>query len=212
MLWLLNYISHITKELPMSFEYTRPSGWAPIAGGALLTIAGPLLDIARFGEPDANTTLVRAAQLLFVASIPGLLGGVRALVALQWAGSRVTQIGRALAYAGLAASALGSLLFAIRPTEVQFLNPIGSVLLSVGMLVLGSVMLRNGTLPGGSRWLPLLIGGWFFAHLPVQFAFFASPRGVPSHTFMCLVWGPLWALLGAALLQYTRVNLMTQER
>jgi hypothetical protein len=29
---------------------------------------------------------------------------------------------------------------------------------------------------------------------------------------MCLVWGPLWALLGAALLQRTRVNLIPQER
>jgi hypothetical protein len=196
----------------MSFVYTRPSGWAAIAGGTLLAIAGPLLDIARFGELDANTTLVRAAQLLFVASAPGLLGGVRALVALQWAGSRVTQIGRALAYAGLAATALGSLLVVARPAEVQLLNPIGSVLQSAGMLVLGGVTLRSGALPGWSRWLPVLIGGWFFAHLPFQFAFFASPSGIPSHTFMCLVWGLLWALLGAALLQSTRVNLITQER
>jgi hypothetical protein len=195
------------------FTSMHKYGWATIAGGALLAIAGPLLDIARFGEPDANTTLVRAAQLLFVASVPGSLGGVRALVTLQRAGgSLATQIGRALAYAGLAATALGSLLVVARPAEVQLLNPIGSVLQSAGMLVLGSVTLRNGALPGGSRWLPLLIGGWFFAQLPVQFAFFASPSGIPSHTFMCLVWGPLWALLGAALLQYTRVNLITQER
>src|SRR5215218_1488779 len=123
-------------------------GWAAVAGGALLTIAGPLLDIARFGEPDANIALVRIAELLFVASVPGLLGGVRALEALQAAeGARATQIGRALAYAGLPTSALGSLLFAIRPTEVQLLNPIGSVVQSAGMLVLGSVTLRNHALP-----------------------------------------------------------------
>jgi hypothetical protein len=176
------------------FTRIHKYGWATIAGGALLTIAGPLLDIARFGEPDADIALVRAAELLFAASVPGLLGGVRALAALQAnAGGRSIQIGRTLAYAGLAASALGSLLFAIRPTEVQFFNPIGSVLLSIGMLVLGKVTLRSGALPGWSRWLPVLIGGWFFAHMPVQFAFFASPSGVPSHTFMCLVWGPLWA-------------------
>ena len=59
------------------FTYKNTSGWAAIAGGALLTIAGPLLDIARFGEPDANIALVRAAELLFVASILGLFGGVR---------------------------------------------------------------------------------------------------------------------------------------
>jgi hypothetical protein len=194
----------------MTFEYTRPSGWAAIAGGALLIVAGPLLDIARFGEPDANTNMVRAAELLFVASVPALLGGVRALGALLPAGDRTTRIGKALAYAGLAASALGSLLFAMRPTEVQLFNPLGSVLLSAGMLVLGSATLRNHTLPGRARWLPLLIGGWFFAHLPVQYAFFASPSGVPSHTFMCLVWGPLWALLGAAL-QHNQVNLIPQE-
>ena len=190
------------------FTYKNTSGWAAIAGGALLTIAGPLLDIARFGEPDANIALVRAAELLFVASIPGLFGGVRALVALQRAsGSRATQIGRALAYTGLATSALGSLLFAMRPTTVQLFNPIGSVLLSAGMLVLGSATLRNHLLPGRGRWLPLLIGGWFLAHLPIQFAFFASPSGVPSHTFMCLVWGPLWVLLGAALLQHNRIHI-----
>jgi hypothetical protein len=201
------------KELSMSLEHTtHSSGWAAIAGGALLAVAGPLLDIARFGEPDANTTLVRAAQLLFVASAPGLLGGVRALVALQPPSGRATLVGKLLAYAGLAATALGSLLVVARPAEVQLLNPIGSVLLSAGMLVLGSVTLRSRALPGWSRWLPLLIGGWFFAHMPVQFAFFASPSGVPSHTFMCLVWGPLWAMLGAALLQYTRINFMTQER
>src|SRR5215213_6090758 len=106
------------------FTHIHKFGWAAIAGGVLLTIAGPLLDSARFGEPDANIALVRAAELLFVASVPGLLGGVRALVALQPAGGCATPIGKALAYAGLAASALGSLLFAVRPTEVQLFNPI----------------------------------------------------------------------------------------
>lgn len=177
------------------------SGWAAIAGGALLVIAGPLLDVARFGEPNADLGLVRIAQLLFVASAPCLLVAVRGLAWLLPSDARrATTLGRALAYAGIAATAAGSLLTALRPAEVQLLNPIGSILQAAGMLVLGKATLRSEILPGWKRWLPLLNGGWFIAHLPIQFAFFASPSGIPSHTFMFLVWGPLWALLGAALL------------
>jgi hypothetical protein len=193
------------------FTHIHKLGWATIAGGALLAVAGPLLDISGFGEPSPNTTLVQVAQLLFVASIPGLAAGVRALVVLQPAGDRAVFLGKLLAYAGLAATALGSLLTVARPTEVQLLNPLGSVLQSAGMLAIGSAAIRSGALPGAIRWLPLLIGGWFLTQLPFQFAFFASPSGIPSHTFMCLVWGPLWALLGAALLQHDRAEIIAHE-
>jgi hypothetical protein len=182
-------------------DRTSSSGWAAIAGGVLLVIAGPLLDIARFGEPNADLGLVRIAQLLFVASAPCLFVAVRVLAWLQpSAERRTTTLGKALAYAGIAATAAGSLLTVLSPAEVQLLNPIGSILQAAGMLVLGKATLRRNVLPGWKRFLPLLNGAWFIAHLPIQFAFFASPSGIPSHTLMFLVWGPLWALMGAALL------------
>ena len=177
------------------------SGWAAIAGGALLVIAGPLLDIARFGEANADLGLVRIAQLLFVASAPCLFVAVRGLAWLLPSDARrATALGKALAYTGIAATAIGSLLTVLHPAEVQLLNPIGSILQAAGMLVLGKATMRSNIFRGWKRLLPLLNGGWFIAHLPIQFAFFASPSGIPSHTFMFLVWGPLWALLGAALL------------
>jgi hypothetical protein len=84
----------------------------------------------------------------------------------------------------------------LRLTEVQLLNPIGSVLVSAGVLVLGISALRHRVWGGWAGIVPVLVGAWFIVHVPFQLAFFASPTGVPSHTFMSLVWGPLWALLG----------------
>jgi hypothetical protein len=155
-------------------------GWACIASGAVLATAGVVFDQAHFGEPDADPTLVRISQALFVASVPGLVGGVRALAALH-AGreGRSIRIGRAIAYAGLAATGAGSLLSVARPTKPAWLNPLGSVLQSVGMLVLGSTTLRSSVFADWSRWVPLLIGAWFFAHLPMQFAF--SPARAAFH-------------------------------
>lgn len=184
----------------------RTDGWTCIASGALLATAGVLFDQARFGEPDADARLVRVSQTLFVATVPGLFRGVRALATLHAGrGGRATQIGAMIAYAGLAATGVGSLLSVARPIKPQWLNPLGSVLQSVGMLVLGSVVLRKDVFADWSRWVPLLIGTWFFVHMPAQFAFFASPSGIPSHTLMMGVWGPLWALLGALLVMHTRM-------
>ncbi len=61
----------------------RTFGWTCIASGAVLAAAGVVFDQARFGEPDVDTRMVRIAQTLFVASVPGLAGGVRALAALH---------------------------------------------------------------------------------------------------------------------------------
>jgi hypothetical protein len=184
----------------------RTYGWACIGSGVLLVVGGVVFDQARFGEPDADATMVRMSQTLFVASVPGLAGGVRALVAtLPSPAPRWSVLGQAIVYAGFAATTMGSLLSIARPIQPPWLNPVGSVLQSVGMLVLGSVTLRSHVFADWSRWVPLLIGAWFFAHMPAQFTFFASPSGIPSHTLMMGVWGPLWALLGALLVTRTRM-------
>jgi hypothetical protein len=183
----------------------RTAGWACIGSGVLLTTAGVVFDHAYFGEPNANATMVRIPQTLFAASVPGLVGGVRAFVAtLPSPAPRPSAIGQAMVYAIFAATGVGSLLSVARPKQPPWLNPLGSVLQSVGMLVLGSVTLRSNVFADWSRWVPLLIGAWFFAYMPAQFAFFAGPNGIPSHTLMRGVWGPLWALLGVMLITRTR--------
>ncbi len=159
-----------------------------------------MFDQAHFGEPDASTALVRVSQTLFVASVPGLVAGVRALIGtFPTPMPRAAAIGQMSAYAGRASTFVGSLLSVARPSDTPWLNPLGSVLQSVGMLLVGSAILRCAALTGWRRYVPLLVGAWFFAHMPFQLAFFASPNGIPSHTLMMGVWGPLWALLGVAL-------------
>lgn len=148
---------------------------------------------------------MRVSQTLFVASVPGLADGVRALVtALPSPALRWSVIGQSIVHAGFAATTKGSVFSIARPMQPLWLNPVSSVLQSVGMLVLGSVTLRGHVFVDWSRWVPLLIGAWFFAHMPAQLAFFASPTGIPSHTLMMGVWRPLWALLGAMLIARSR--------
>jgi hypothetical protein len=198
---------------PLNVTRMRRLGQATFVGGALFATAGPLLDMGRFAEADANPALVRVAQLFVLASAPALAGGVGALVALlRTQAPRAARAGAALAYAGFAATVAGSALSVVRPTEVQLLNPIGSVLVSAGMLVLGISALRRQVFTGWARIVPVLIGAWFFVHIPFQLAFFARPSGVPSHTFMCLVWGPLWALLGGTVIRASSTSSAVHER
>ena len=80
----------------------------------------------------------------------------------------------------------------------QKLTPGGSLLMGLGMIVLGIATASSGVLRGWRRWMPLLVGAYFPLQLVVQLAFFLNGRdGAPGPNGVLLgLWGLLWALLG----------------
>jgi len=98
-------------------------------------------------------------------------------------------------------AAFGLLLVDPDAAFTQRLTPAGSLLLAVGMLLLGVAVLRARRLAGWRRYVPLAIGLYFPLQLVVQLAFFLNGRDGqlgPNGWFLG-PWGLLWALLGIVL-------------
>lgn len=79
--------------------------------------------------------------------------------------------------------------------EVVF-TPAGGLISSLGMIVLGIAAMRSGVFTDWRRFVPLLVGVWFFVQIPLQIAFFISAQGSPSYALLLGVFGLLWALVG----------------
>lgn len=77
----------------------------------------------------------------------------------------------------------------------QRLTPAGSVLMALGMLLLGIAVLTSGRLAGRRRIAPLVVGLYFPAQLVVQLSFFLDGRdAAPGPNGLLLgIWGLLWA-------------------
>lgn len=183
----------------MTQHHFRLGAWACIVSGLLLSLSSPLTDLAADQAIDLGAA--RVANLISVACVPGLMAGAIALAALHaHLATRAVQIGRLLTLIGLTVWLVAGLYLVVQPDAPQLLTPLGSALMSVGIIVLGVVALRARVLQGWRRFVPLLVGGWFFAQFPLQFALFISQGDHPRYVLLLGVWGVLWASLGAALL------------
>ena len=65
---------------------------------------------------------------------------------------------------------------------------------------MGIATLRAGIVAGWQRFVPVLLGLWFFVQLPLQVIFFISTSGLPSYTLLLGIWGILWAVFGCVVL------------
>jgi hypothetical protein len=132
--------------------------------------------------------------------VPGLAVGVLALAGIVGTNrSRLARVGRTLALVGLGLWFAAGLYLIANPGALTLISPLGSVLLALGMLALGVHTIRSRALPGIGRYIPFLVGLWFFVQFPIQFVFFIQPYGHPWYTLLVSVWGVLWAALGVAI-------------
>ena len=182
---------------------TRLLGWVCVVCGALVAIAGFLLDSQAAGAVTADTATARFANGLFGVAVLGLMGGVLGLWSLRVGGSGwLPRAATVVALVGLLLWTVGGLYLTTDASADQVLTPAGGLVSSVGMIALGIAVLRAGVLSGWRRLVPLLVGAWFFVQLPLQVAFFIGVRGSPSYAVLLGVFGALWALIGHVVQSY----------
>ena len=178
-------------------QRTRAEGWACVAGGVLLALAGVLLDSQLSGEVVASTPTGRLAFGLWAVAVPGLMAGVVGLRALHPAGPRaLSSIATWVTSVALILWMIGALYSVTDPSVDQAISPAGGALSVVGMVAFGIAVLRAGRLRGWRRFVPLLVGVWWPLQLPVQIVYFLGVLGSPSFTLWFGGLGALWALLG----------------
>jgi hypothetical protein len=159
---------------------TRLLGWVCVVCGALVAIAGFLLDSQAAGAVTADTATARFANGLFGVAVLGLMGGVLGLWSLRVGGSGwLPWAATVVALVGLLLWTVGGLYLTTDASADQALTPAGGLVSSIGMIALGIAVLRARVLSGWRRLVPLLVGAWFFVQLPLQVAFFIGVRGSP---------------------------------
>lgn len=185
---------------------SRLAAAACLAGGLIFlldfTVIGWFLkmDFLSSVKPAAN--LARAA--LWCVGAVGLTGGA---VGLHLIGATASGWQKKLGFCGVIFNLLGAVSyiagtifiynFPERATK-QIFTPMGSLLLTVGMLILGGAVLGAGVWRGWHKFIPLLVGLYFPFQLPLQIIFFLG-QGKGPNALLLGVWGVLWALLGVVL-------------
>ena len=76
------------------------------------------------------------------------------------------------------------------------LTPLGGILITLGMIVLGTATLGGKKLSGWQAWTPLLVGLYFLVQLVVIQVPFFLRRGHPLFAPLLDLWGLFWVLLG----------------
>jgi len=181
----------------------RLLGWICVVCGALVAIAGFLLDSQVTGAVQADTAIARFANGLFGVAVLGLMGGVLGLWSLRAGGSGwLPQTATVVALVGLLLWTIGGLYLTTNASADQVFTPAGGLISSIGMIMLGIAVIRARVLNDWRKFVPLLVGGWFFVQLPLQVIFFIGVQGSPSYTILLGVFGVLWALVGYVVQSY----------
>jgi len=97
---------------------------------------------------------------------------------------------------GLLLWTIGGLYLTTDASADQPFTPAGGIVSSLGMIVYGIAAIRAGAAGKLRRFVPVLVGVWFFLQLPLQIAFFFPVGGSPSFLLLLGVLGALWALTG----------------
>jgi hypothetical protein len=181
----------------------RLLGWICVVCSVLVAITGFLLDSQAIGAVEADTATARFANGLFGVAVLGLMGGVFGLWSLRVGGSGwLPTIATLVTLIGLLLWMIGGLYLTTNASADQAFTPAGGLLSSIGMVVFGLAVLRAGHLNDWRRFVPFLVGVWFFVQLPLQIIFFIGVRGFPSYTMLLGVFGVLWALVGYVVQSY----------
>lgn len=190
----------------------RLLGWICLVCGTLVAIAGFLLDSQVTGAVQADTAIARFANGLFGVAVLGLMGGVLGLWSLRVGGSGwLPQTATVVALVGLLLWTIGGLYLTTNASADQVFTPAGGLISSIGMIMLGIAVIRARVLNDWRKFVPLLVGGWFFVQLPLQVIFFIGVRGSPSYTILLGVFGVLWVLVGYVVRSYASEHTGTER-
>lgn len=177
----------------------RVAGLACVVGGLSLFADLALGVLAGLGQ---LYLLVAVVMALCLAGGPVGLWQLHSLApGWRWL---LGAVGSALVGVGILlwCTAFGLLFLNPSAAFTQRLTPGGSLVMSVGMVVLGSAVVASQRLAGWPRFVPLLVGLYFPLQLVVQLLFFLNGRdSAPGPNGLLLgSWGVCWALLGCAIL------------
>ncbi len=166
----------------------------------LVAVSGLVLELQAVdgaGSTTADTVAARFANGLFGVAVLGLMCGVLGLHLLRVGGSGwLPRTGTVITLLGLLLWTIGGLYLTTDASADQPFTPAGGIVSSLGMIVYGIAAIRAGAAGKLRRFVPVLVGVWFFLQLPLQIAFFFPVGGSPSFLLLLGVLGALWALTG----------------
>ena len=178
------------------------AAWACVTSGGVLALSSHLAVLTSGGMLDA--TAVHLVNVIAGTCAAGLAGGIYGLNAMhEHRLGRAGTIGSLLVYIGLTAWNAGGLNLTLRPSVPHLLVLLGTAVQAIGMLILGSSVLRKQVMSGWKRYIPLLNGAWFCTQLILQLPLLISRGWHPFFTLLLSLWGALWMLLGLVVLKQT---------
>ena len=174
--------------------------YACILCGMLLFANGAIAETQSHGATIANTPITLVASIFGLLGSFGFLFAYWALQSFRVAGSGwLSKLSGGFIITGLILGVMGSIYTLPDPNRVQWLTPLGSVSVSLGWLAFGIGVLRSRILQSWQRFVPLILGLYFFIQFPLQFFLFISVRGYPSYLIVVGGYGVLIAILGSTI-------------
>lgn len=182
----------------------RFAGIACLFGGLLFFLDFAVIGWvvrANFYLSHENQAVNLMRAILWIVSAIGLTGGSLGLIALGATGAgwrkNLGFCGGFFNLLGAASYIVGTVFiysFPDRSTK-QFFTPLGSILLTIGMLQISAAVLAAGKTQGWKKFIPLLVGLYFPVQLPLQIIFFLG-QGRGPNPMLLGAWGLVWMLLG----------------
>lgn len=164
-------------------ERTRVAGVAAVVGGLLMFADIALGLFEGLGRGYFAIALVLTACLVVAvlgSFVPGPLGIAGTVISLAGLALWVAEYGAKLLVAGT--------------TFGNGFDIGGSMLLGLGMLLLGIAVLRARRAGGWQRWAPLAVAVYFFLQIVPQVTMTESG----ANGWLLGLWGLTWVLLGLA--------------
>jgi hypothetical protein len=178
----------------------RRLGYACLVCGLLLFTNGVLAELSEGGR-TSNYAMNLVANLAGNIGAFGFLLAFLGLQSIKAAGSGwLPKLSGGLILISMMFGLGGSFYTQVYPNSVQYLTPLGSALVTLGWLAYGIGVLRTRVLQRWQRFVPLMLGLFFFLQLPLQILFFISVRGRPNYLIVVGGYGVLIALLGYTML------------
>lgn len=184
----------------------RFAGIACMAGGLLFfldfAIVGWAIKTHFLSHSKQAVNLIRAISWC-IASL-GLTGGAFGITLLGATGGGWR---KKLGFCGIIYNLLGAISYIVGTIFIynfpdhatkQFFTPLGSLLLTIGMLKLAVAVMTAKIWRDWRKFVPLLVGLYFPLQLPLQIVFFLG-QGKGPNPLLLGVWGLFWVLLGAVI-------------